>query len=155
MKNRKLAQAYIRTACLNTDVQSFFRKWFVNLTDAQLENGDFPKVAPAIGNWIKGSGGPAWADAAIICPWAIYEVYGDKVVLEKHYEAMAKFVEFRVKSAPDHLAPEKFHCYGDWLNIKADTPKDVIYTAYTAGDVQIMAKVAAVLGKDEDIKQRG
>ncbi|MHC5074288.1 MAG: family 78 glycoside hydrolase catalytic domain, partial [Planctomycetota bacterium] len=145
------AQAYIRTACLNADVQSFFRKWFVNLTDAQLENGDFPKVAPAIGNWIKGSGGPAWADAGIICPWAIYEVYGDKVVLEKHYEAMKKFVEFRFKSAPEHLAPEKFDCYGGWRNIDANTPKDVIYTAYTAGDAQIMAKIAAVLGKDADV----
>lgn len=145
------AQAYIRTACLNTDVQSFFRKWFVNLTDAQLEDGDFPKVAPAITKWIKGSGGPAWADAAIICPWAIYEVYGDKKVLEKHYDAMAKFVDFREKSAPDHLAPKKFHCYGDWLNINAKTPKEVIYAAYTAGDAQIMAKVAAVLGKQKDV----
>jgi len=145
------AQAYIRTACLNTDVQSFFRKWLVALMDAQDEKGDLPKVAPAIAEWIKGSGGPAWADAGIICPWAIYEVYGDKTVLAKHYDAMAKFVEFREKSAPNHLAPEEFHCYGDWLNIKAETPKDVIYAAYTAGDAQIMAKVAAVLGKDKDV----
>jgi len=143
------AQAYVRTACFNMDVQSFFRKWLVDLTDAQLEDGDFPKVAPEVVTY--GSGGPAWADAGVICPWAIYEVYGDKTILEKHYDAMAKFVEFREKSAPDHLAPEKFHCYGDWLNINADTPKDVIYVVYTAGDAQIMTKVAAVLGKDEDV----
>ncbi|MCF7956128.1 MAG: family 78 glycoside hydrolase catalytic domain, partial [Phycisphaerae bacterium] len=124
------AQAYIRTACLNTDVQTFFRKWFVNLTDAQLKDGDFPKVAPAITKWITGTGGPAWADAAIICPWAVYEVYGDTTVLEKHYDAMARFVDFLEKSAPDHLAPQKFHCYGDWLNINANTPKEVIYAAY-------------------------
>ena len=60
-------------------------------------------------------------------------------------------MDFRVKSAPDHLAPAKFHCFGDWLNIHADTPKDVIYAAYTAGDAQIMAKVAAVLGKNADV----
>jgi len=143
------AQAYVRTACLNSDVQSFFRKWLVDLMDGQLKNGDFPKVAPTVVAY--GSGGPAWADAGVICPWAIYEVYGDKVVLEKHYDAMAKFVDFREKSAPDHLAPKKFHCFGDWLNIEAKTPKDVIYAAYTAGDAQIMAKVAAVLGKDDDV----
>ena len=147
------AQAYIRTACLNTDVQSFFRKWFVALMDTQDKDGDLPKVAPRIGKSVGGSGGPAWADAGIICPWAIYEVYGDKTVLEKHYDAMAKFVRFRERSAPDHLAPKEFHCYGDWLNIEADTPKDVIYTAYTAGDAQIMAKVAAVLGKDKDVEK--
>jgi alpha-L-rhamnosidase len=143
------AQAYVRTASLNSDVQSFFRKWLVDLTDAQLEDGDFPKVAPEVVTYK--SGGPAWADAGIICPWAIYEVYGDKTILEKHYDAMAKFVEFREKSAPDHLAPAKFHCFGDWLNINANTPKDVIYVAYTAGDAQIMAKVAAVLGKKSDV----
>ncbi|MBW8016695.1 MAG: Bacterial alpha-L-rhamnosidase [Planctomycetes bacterium] len=145
------AQAYIRTAGLNTDVQSFFRKWLVDLTDSQLADGDFPKVAPMV--LARGSGGPAWADAAIICPWAIYEIYGDKVILEKHYDAMAKFVDYRVKAAVDNLAPKKFHCYGDWLNIKANTPKEVIYTAYSAGDAQIMAKVAAVLGKDGDVKK--
>ena len=143
------AQAYVRTACLNSDIQSFFRKWLVDLTDAQLKDGDFPKVAPEVVTY--NSGGPAWADAGIICPWAIYEVYGDKAVLEKHYDAMAKFVKFREKSAPDHLAPAKFHCFGDWLNINADTPKDLIYVAYTAGDAQIMAKVAAVLGKKNDV----
>lgn len=147
------AQAYVRTACLNTDVQSFFRKWLVNLTDAQLENGDFPKVAPAITRWIQGSGGPAWADAAIICPWAVYEVYGDTKILEKHYDEMAKFVDFLYKSAVDNLAPKKFHCYGDWLNINANTPKEVIYTAYSAGDAKIMSQVAAILGKVEDVKK--
>lgn len=145
------AQAYVRTACLNMDVQSFFHKWLVDLFDAQLPDGDLTKVAPM--KVAGGSGGPAWADAGIICPWAIYEVYGDKALLEKHYDAMARFVEFREKSMKDFLPPEKFHCYGDWLSIKADTPKDVIFSAYTAGDAQIMAKVAAVLGKKEDVEK--
>ena len=72
-------------------------------------------------------------------------------MLARHYDAMAKFVEFREKSSTDHLAPQKFHCYGDWLNIDAETPKEVIYAAYTAGDARIMAKAAAVLGKNNDV----
>lgn len=143
------AQAYIRTACLNMDVQTFFHKWLVDLMDAQLSDGDLPKVAPM--KVAVGSGGPAWADAGIICPWAIYEVYNDKGVLEKHYDAMVRFVAFREKSMTDFLPPAKFHCFGDWLNIGANTPKDVIFSAYTAGDAQIMAKVAAVLGKKDDV----
>ena len=142
------AQAYVRAACFNMDVKSFFDKWLVDLADAQLPDGDFPHVAPAA--VIHGSGGPAWADAGIICPWAIYEVYGDKGVLEKHYNAMARFMAFREKSLKGYLPPGKFHCYGDWLNIEADTPKDVIYSAYTAGNARIMAKAAAVLGRKKD-----
>jgi alpha-L-rhamnosidase len=102
---------------------------------------------------MRGTGGPGWSDAGIICPWAIYEVYGDKAVLQKHYGAMEKFIQFRQRISRGFLPPEKFHCFGDWLNIKADTPKDLIYVAYTAGDAQIMAKVAAVLGKDDDVDQ--
>jgi alpha-L-rhamnosidase len=144
------AQAYVRTACLNMDVQSFFGKWLVDLMDAQLPNGDLPKVAPL--KVTGGSGGPAWADAGIICPWAIYEVYGDKTILEKHYDAMARFMAFREKSMTDFMPPARFHCFGDWLSIGAKTPKDVIFSAYTAGDARIMAKVAAALGKNEDVQ---
>lgn len=145
------AQAYVRTACLNMDVQSFFHKWILAMIDAQLANGDFTKIAPM--KEVSGSGGPAWADAGIICPWAIYEIYNDKSILEKHYDAMAKFVTFREKSMKDYMPPAKFHCFGDWLSIKANTPKDVIFSAYTAGDAQIMAKVAAVLGKTADVEK--
>ena len=145
------AQAYVRTACLNMDVQTFFHKWLVDLTDAQLENGDFPMVAPM--KVAEGSGGPAWADAGIICPWAIYEVYGDRSVLEKHYDSMARFVAFREQSMNGFLPPEEFHCFGDWLCVGPGTPKEVIFSAYTAGDAQIMAKVASVLGKKDDAKK--
>ncbi len=143
------AQAYIRAAAFNTDVHTFFRKWLVDLTDAQQPNGDFPPVAPLI-HLVNKSGGPAWSDAGIICPWALYEIYGDKEVLETHYDAMARFMAFRENSMTDYLPPEEYHCFGDWLNIDADTPHDIIYSAYTAGDAQIMAKVADVLGKQAD-----
>ena len=143
------AQAYIRAAAFNTDVHAFFRKWLVDLTDAQQPNGDFPPVAPLI-HLVNKSGGPAWSDAGIICPWALYEIYGDTEVLEKHYDAMVRFMAFRENSMTDYLPPEEYHCFGDWLNIDSETPHDVIFMAYTAGDAQIMAKVAGVLGKSGD-----
>ncbi|WP_186804781.1 glycoside hydrolase family 78 protein [Limihaloglobus sulfuriphilus] len=149
------AQAYIRTACLNTDVQAFFRKWLTSLFDAQFENGDIPMVAPEISAWVGGSGGPAWSDAAIICPWALYQVYADKSLLEKHYDAMARFMDYLDRSAPDNLAPKEFHCFGDWLDIDADTPKRLIYTAYTAGNARIMQNIAQILGKDQDAARYG
>ncbi|MBL7115925.1 MAG: family 78 glycoside hydrolase catalytic domain [Kiritimatiellae bacterium] len=144
------AQAYIRTACLNMDVQSFFHKWLVDLEDSQLGNGDYPCVVPR--KVAGGSGGPAWADAGIICPWAIYEVYGDKSILEKQYDSMARFMAYRDGKMQGNRI-SKFHCFGDWLNIGANTPKDVIFVAYTAGNAQIMSKVADILGKQEDVEK--
>jgi alpha-L-rhamnosidase len=144
------AQVYVRTATLNNDVQAFFAKWLDDLcADGQRADGQFPMVAPikVAGN----DGGPAWADAGVICPWTIYEVYGDRRVLERHYEAMTRFIAFcKNRCTPELLPPAKFHCFGDWLSIKADTPRDVIYLAYFAYSTRLVARTAEALGKTED-----
>jgi alpha-L-rhamnosidase len=144
------AQVYVRAATLNTDVESFFTKWLVDLdTDGQRGDGQFPCVAPV--KVSENDGGPAWADAGVICPWTIYEVYGDRRVLERHYDEMKRFIEFCVqRSTPELLPPQKYHCFGDWLSINADTPKDVIYTAYFAYSTKLVARAAAALGRTED-----
>ncbi len=146
------AQVYVRTATLNCDVQAFFTKWLIDLNDAQRTDGQFPMVAPL--KVAGGDGGPAWADAGVICPWTIYEVYGDRQVLERCYPAMQRFIEFcQKRSTPELLPPAKFHCFGDWLSIKADTPKDLIYTAYFAYSTKLTARAATALGKAEDAKK--
>jgi alpha-L-rhamnosidase len=98
-------------------------------------------------------GGPAWADAGTVCPWTVYQVYADRRVLERQYPSMMKFVAFvRDRCTPDLLPPEQFHAFGDWLSIKADTPKDVIFMAYFALSTRLTMQAAQVLGKDEDAK---
>lgn len=143
------AQVYCRTATLNTDVQAFFTKWLVDLDDAQRADGEFPMVAPL--KVAGDDGGPAWADAGVICPWTMYLVYGDRRLLEKHYPAMTRFIGFcEHRSTPDLLPPKQFHCFGDWLNINAETPKDVIYEAYFARSTSFVAQAAEALGKTDD-----
>ncbi len=143
------AQVYIGTAALNCDVQAFFTKWLVDLTDGQRGDGQFPMVAPV--KVAGDDGGPAWADAGVICPWTIYQIYGDRRLLARQYPSMVRFVAFcRKRSTPELLAPKQFHCFGDWLSINADTPKDVIYTAYFAHSTHLLAQAAAALGKSED-----
>ena len=143
------AQAYVRTATSNNDVQAFFEKWLVDLADAQRADGQYPMVAPL--KVANDDGGPAWADAGVICPWTVYEVYGDRRILAVHYAGMKRFVDFcRKRSTAGLLPPPEFHCFGDWLNINADTPKEVIYTAYFASSTRLLARIAAVLGKRTD-----
>ncbi|MEN6384989.1 MAG: family 78 glycoside hydrolase catalytic domain [Phycisphaerales bacterium] len=143
------AQIYINTACYQNDMQAFFTKWLTDLTDSQRSDGQFPMVAPlkAVGD----DGGPAWADAGIICPWTIYKMYGDKRVLEKHYKAMKKYITFcKERCTNELLPPDQFHCFGDWLNINDDTTKDVIYMAYFGYSTNLMSKISETLGKTED-----
>ena len=140
------AQIFVRTATYNMDVAAFFTKWLVDLEDAQSAEGAFPDVAPR--KVAMGDGTAAWGDAGVICPWTIYEVYGDKQVIERHYESMKKWISYLKKNSKDLLRPAKG--YGDWVSIASDTPKDVIATAYFAYSTRLVSKVAAVLGKDDD-----
>jgi len=143
------AQVYVNTACYNNDVQSFFTKWMIDLTDAQRDDGQFPRYAPLKVN--PTDGGPGWADAGVICPWTIYKMYGDKRILETHYDAMKKFIAFcKNRCTEDLLPPARFHCFGDWLNINDETPHDVIYTAYFGHSTHLMAQIAEALGRIED-----
>jgi len=143
------AQAYIRTATCNTDVAAFFTKWLADLVDAQTSGGRFPDVAPH--RVATGSGVAAWADAGIICPWTIWQVYGDRRVLERTYAAMARYVAFCKKDSKGLLRPD--YGFGDWLSINAETPKDVLATAYFAYSTKLMSQIAAALGKAADAKK--
>ncbi|MGA2916824.1 MAG: family 78 glycoside hydrolase catalytic domain [Sedimentisphaerales bacterium] len=146
------AQVYVGAACMNSDVQTFFEKWLTDLRDSQAPDGQFPKVAPS--KLAGPDGGPAWSDAGVICPWTIYSVYGDKRLLEQSYPSMKRFISFcKNRSTKDFLPPKKYHCFGDWLNINDDTPKDVIYTAYFAYSTKLTARAAAALGKNSDAKE--
>lgn len=143
------AQIFIRTATYNMDVAAFFTKWLVDLEDGQTKEGAFPDVAPH--KVAMGSGVPAWGDAGVICPWTIYEVYGDKRVLEKHYESMKKWIAYLKTNSKNLLRPA--YGYGDWVSIASNTPKDVIATAYFAYSTHLVAQTAAVLGKDDEAEQ--
>jgi alpha-L-rhamnosidase len=146
------AQVYVRTATLNADVQTFFTKWLRDLTDGQRADGQFPMVAPV--KVAGDDGGPAWADAGVICPWTIYEVYGDQRLLRRQYPSMQRFIAFCAKRSRDGvLPPGSYHAFGDWLSINAETPKDVIYTAYFAYSTLLTARAAEVLGKPAEARQ--
>ena len=146
-------QVFVRTAAFNMDVAGFMTKWAKDLRDAQTERGAVPAVVPHAGLRLS-DGGPAWSDAAVICPWTIYLCYGDKAILEENYDVMTRFMEFMLEESPGYVrcAPDYqgWMGFGDWLSLNADTPRDLIGTAFLAYDAGLMARVADVLGRAED-----
>lgn len=146
------AQIFIRTACYNMDVSAFFSKWMQDVVDAQAENGAFGEVSPRL--LVQNDASPAWGNAGIIVPWTLYQMYGDRRVLERHYTAMARWVHYVREANPDLLWVHKTgNNYGDWLSIDAETPKDVLATAYFAYDALLMAQVAEALERHTDADQ--
>jgi alpha-L-rhamnosidase len=95
------AQVFIRTAAFNKNIAGFFTKWTRDLEDAQFPDGAYPAVAPNPSMKTITDGGPAWADAGVICPWTIYQCCGDIRLLEEHYASMQRFIEFLYKTSRD------------------------------------------------------
>lgn len=143
------AQIFVRTACYNMDIAGFMTKWVQDVVDAQSPEGGFADVSPRVGD--PADGAPAWGDAGVIVPWTIYEHYADTRLLTEHYEAMAKWIEYIHVANPDLLWSHRANNnFGDWLNIREETPHEVLATAYFAYSTHLMAKIAHILGKSDD-----
>jgi alpha-L-rhamnosidase len=139
------AQVFLPTASLNMDVAAFITKWGDDLLDAQSPDGAYPDVAPRL--VFDRDGAPAWADAGIIVPWLMWRRYGDRRLIERHWAAMERYMAYLQRHNPDLLwTRRRNNDYGDWLSVGADTPKDVLATAFWADDARHMAEMARVLG---------
>ena len=144
------AQVFARTACYNRDVAAFFAKWLDDVADAQLPSGAFTDVAPRL--TLTGAGAPAWGDAGVIVPWTVWKMYGDTAVLDRHFGAMTRWMDFLERANPDYLrARELGNSYNDWLApCEDDTPHELLATAYWAHDAALMAKIADATGRPDD-----
>jgi alpha-L-rhamnosidase len=142
------AQVFLPTASLNMDVAAFVTKWGDDILDAQSPDGAYPDVAPRL--VADRDGAPAWADAGVILPWLMWRRYGDLRFVRRHWPAMERYLAHLQRHNPDLVwRARRNNDYGDWLSVGADTPRDVLATAYWAHDARLMAELAGALGKPE------
>jgi alpha-L-rhamnosidase len=161
------AQVFLRTASYNTDVAAFMTKWMVDVEDAQTPEGVFPDTAPRLreGQNFTGlgnlAGAAGWADAGVVVPWTLWRVYGDRRIIERHWDAMAAWLGFLERMNPGGLRVNRLgNNYGDWLCLPSDTSfgthspmKYLLATAYWANDAQRMSVMAAEIGRDADSRR--
>ncbi len=174
---------YAKTACFNQSLLEFYKEWLKSVRVEQLENGVVQNTGPLIQNYLNqiGGGSTGWGDVIITLPWELYQIYGEKAVLEENYPAMKKWMGYLEDLAYHQLPPgaenltgeelENQHYlintgfqFGDWLVPSivndegfADGPKSSFLTGFPvatvlyANDADLMCKVAAVLGDAEAI----
>jgi len=156
-------QVFARTANFNMDTMGFLRKWLRDLEADQLPGGSVPHVVPnVLGENSAGAAG--WGDAGVVVPWALYQAYGNKQILEAQYESMKGWVEFiRGRAAMDSTTYlwENNFTFGDWLAFNTDrsdypgatTSKDLIRNAYFARSADLLARSARALGRMDDAER--
>ncbi|MDR3276836.1 MAG: glycoside hydrolase family 78 protein [Treponema sp.] len=149
------AQIFASTAAYNMNTALFFTKWLRDLASEQTVEQGVPRVIPNILN--SGDVSAAWSDAATIIPWAMYQAFGDRRLLEEQYDSMKAWVEYiRSKATNDGLWQSGFQ-YGDWLGLDREeascgdkrgaTDPYFIASAYYAYSTGLVAKAAKALGK--------
>jgi len=158
------AQVFSQSSIYNMDMAAFYTKYIRDIRDSQ-KKGRFADFVPYPYNRgphlvICMVGSPAWADAGIIIPWDIYLNYGDKRIIEQHYDAAKRFVNYvHRKNRKLIWKKKKGFNYGDWLNsskFKTDKykqgkiPKVVFATAYFAHSAELVSKMAQLLGQDAE-----
>jgi alpha-L-rhamnosidase len=146
------AQIYVRAATYNADIASFYTKWLRDLNDDQWDYGAYPAYAPrplARPNEHHAAG---WMDAGVICPWTIWQVYGDTRVISEHWRKMNDFMDWRIARDPELKGAVDDCGFGDWLSLDTvKTPIPFIDLAYHAYCAALMADMATAINQPEDV----
>ena len=107
-------------------------------------------------------------------PWALYEAYGGRTILEENYGMMRRWLSFCEKRAAKtrlrnrknpyrkYLVDKGFH-FGEWLEPDVSSMDAMrktmsqgapeVATAYYFRSASLMAKIARILGKEADAKK--
>src|SRR5205814_1769616 len=116
--------------------------------------GSVPHVVPNVLPDFAGrrpGGAAGWADSAVIIPWTMYLSYGDRRILERQYDSMAKWVAYEKGRAGDDLIWDGDFHFGDWLAYAAPpeearaypgatTGTDLLATAFFAHSADLLAR---------------
>ncbi|MDR1936914.1 MAG: alpha-rhamnosidase, partial [Tannerellaceae bacterium] len=93
------------------DNHNLYAKWLDDIEQSQRETGSIPDVAPNY--WSIYSDNMTWPGAYIIIANMLYEQYGDKEPIVKHYDSMKKWMKYMRDKYMDNDIMTK-DTYGDW-----------------------------------------
>lgn len=139
----------------NFAMASFYTKFLRDISYAQREDGSLPDTVPAyLGRLYPAD--PAWSAAYVTITWMMYQFYGDRRVLERHFESMKKYVIF-LRDHSDDFIVKKLGKYGDWCPPGSIAPKrtpvELTSTWYFFHDTLLLSRIAGVIGREEDQRE--
>jgi hypothetical protein len=142
----------------NYDIAHLGRKQIDDMLYSQTDSGLIPEIAPEYvkfewgGDMFRDS--PEWGSNGIIMPWYLYQWYGDKQLLVKSYPMMQRYIDYLKTKGKGHILKQGL---GDWYDLGPKppgvsqlTPMGVTGTAIYYYDLNILSKIATLLGKSDD-----
>ncbi|CAN7168091.1 family 78 glycoside hydrolase catalytic domain [Arthrobacter sp. LjRoot78] len=125
------------------------------------------------------NGSAGWGDAIVMVPWELYLATGDTGILEENWDAMNRWLGFIRGTAEKNRHPARaarrptpaeherylwdtgFH-FGEWMEPGGPAPdlfasrsmdNGIVATAYYRHSSDLMARIAAVLGRDDEARE--
>ncbi len=140
---------------------NLYAKWLDDIAQSQREDGSIPDVAPNY--WSIYSDNMTWPGAYVIIANMLYEQYGNKEPITKHYDSMKKWMSYmREKYMKDEIMTKDR--YGDWC-MPPESPelihsKDparktdaaVLGTTFYYRMLFLLERFATLLNKPDDVK---
>lgn len=140
-------------AILNLDMARFYAKAVEDLADAARANGGMTETAPYVGIADQGLGdgaGPVgWGTAFPLLLWQLYEYYGDRRILEEHFEAAKRWVALLESRAVDGILDNGISDHESLV----PKPRALTGTGFYFWNASLVARIARVLGREDDRKR--
>jgi len=142
-------------AAFNFDMAAFYTKFLKDIQLAQKDDGSLPDAVPLyLGRLYPAD--PAWGSAYMTLAWLVHSYYGDRTILEEHYSSLKKYIEFLRANSEGNIL-KKLGKYGDWCPpgsvIPKRTPVELTSSWYYCHDVNLLARIARLLGKKDDARR--
>ena len=153
--------ASIVAAQMMYDLYPLYHNWIQAYADSQRPDGGLPHAAPCPSGC---GGGPYWCAFIATAPWQTYVQYGNREMLERYYPNMQLYLKYAESYMPNGLLTldnrwpntDYRHWFlGDWALPNEEHQLDqqsidCVNSCSMSWVYETMAKVAKVLGKDED-----
>jgi alpha-L-rhamnosidase len=149
------AQIFAPTANFNMHLDRYWSKWMFDITDGQDEEGWVYDVNPPI--VVGGPSKPGWGDAVVVIPWLNYRYFGNKRIIEDHYEGIKAWVEYMRRNSENDIyywEQNGWYGYGDWIAVEP-SPGKPIGSAYYYYSTKLLGKMAGIIGRNEDAAEYG
>jgi len=142
-------------AVYNFDMAAFYVKFLDDIRLAQKEDGSLPDVVPPyLPRFYPGD--PAWSAAYAALLSLLWDHTGDLRLVSAHYAGLKKYVDYLGRNA-DRGIVRKLGKYGDWCPpgsvVPKKTPVDLTSTWYYYHDILVLARLAALLGRDDEARE--
>jgi alpha-L-rhamnosidase len=139
----------VESIAYNFNAAAIYTKWLGDIRFDQRDDGSLSDVSPAL--YAYYSGDIVWPSVITIMPEWAYNFYGDRRIVEENYACAKKWMTAMTRA---------YVCtYGDWCDVasarnqaeeRGTTSPAIIGAAYYYHNCRLMARMAHLLGKNDD-----